>query len=90
MGTYNFLQKIATVLNEYSKVTQKQDNNAFVIKYNNKKARKVSKLLYENSTIYLDRKYNIFLEFCRLEEESSRRRSTNIGESCDANTEINN
>ena len=45
------------------------------------------KLLNEIS-LYLDRKYEKFLEFCRLEEESSRRLSSNIGEGCDANPEI--
>jgi hypothetical protein len=30
-----------------------------------------------------------YLEFCRLEEESFRRLSSNIGEGCDANPEIN-
>ena len=38
--------------------------------------------------IYLDRKYNKYLEFCRLEEESSKRLSSKIGEGCDANPEV--
>lgn len=44
--------------------------------------------LYENATIYLERKYNKYLEFCRLEEESSLRKSSKIGEGCDANPEV--
>ena len=44
--------------------------------------------LYNNATIYLDRKYNKYLEICRLWEESHKLLSDNIGESCDANTEI--
>lgn len=46
------------------------------------------KYLYENSTIYLDRKYEKFKEICRLSEKSDRLLEDNIGESCDGNTEI--
>ena len=40
------------------------------------------KYLYENATIYLDRKYEKFKEICYIAI------SDNIGESCDGNTEI--
>lgn len=36
----------------------------------NRKAKKVADLLYKNSTIYLDRKYEKYLDFCRHYEES--------------------
>ena len=81
VGTEKFLIKITEILGQYCKVTLKQDNNAFRITYSNKKAREVARKLYENSTIYLDRKYDIYLKFCRLEEESSRRLSSKNGES---------
>ena len=51
-------------------------------------SRKIAMYLYGNATIYLNRKYEKFLEFCRIEEESSKRQSSNIGEPCDGNTEI--
>lgn len=51
-------------------------------------ARAVGRVLYENSTIYLDRKYEIFKSFCRFEEESWRVKSSKIGEGCDANPEV--
>lgn len=51
-------------------------------------ARKVARYLYEKATVYLDRKYEKYLYFCRLEEESSLRKSSKIGEGWDANTEI--
>lgn len=35
----------------------------------------------------MDRKYNKYLEFCRLEEESPRRKSSKIGGFCNENTE---
>lgn len=45
-----------------------------------------------NLTIYLNRKYklyNFFKNGCRSLEEFNELLQTNIGESCDANTEIN-
>lgn len=52
------------------------------------KARKIARLLYEKATIYLNRKYQIYKQFCQLEEESSMKKSSKIGEGCDANTEV--
>jgi hypothetical protein len=48
-----------------------------------KNAYLVSSILYKNSTIYLDRKYKKYLEYCRLYEESYRESETKIGEDCD-------
>lgn len=48
----------------------------------------LAKYLYSNATIYLDRKYEKYLEYCRLYEESYRELQTNIGKGCDANPEI--
>lgn len=44
--------------------------------------------MYDNCTIYLDRKYNKYLEYCRLYEESCKELQTKIGEGCDANPEV--
>ena len=49
---------------------------------------RIMQYLYENATIYLDRKYEKYKEICRLYEESYRELEGNIGEGCDANTEI--
>jgi hypothetical protein len=88
VGTKDFLQRIVEFLGEYTKVCPKQNNKAYKISYSNYKARKVARMLYKDSTIYLERKYKIYEEFCRLEEESSLRKSSKIGESCDANPEV--
>lgn len=48
----------------------------------------LAKYLYENATIYLDRKYERYLQYCRLYEKSNKLLQTNIGEGCDANSEI--
>ena len=45
-------------------------------------------LIYKDSNIYLTRKYNKYLTFCRSLEKSDELLQTNIGESCDANPEI--
>ena len=49
---------------------------------------KNNKLIYDNCTIYLNRKYEKFIYFRQLYEKSYRPIQTNIGEGCDANTEI--
>ena len=84
VGTLELLQKIQKILNEKgslrSKSSEKTTNKAFSLTYSSSVARKIARLLYENSSIYLERKYNIYKLFCQLEEESSRRISTKIGE----------
>ena len=49
---------------------------------------KNNRLIYDNCTIYLDRKYEKFIYFRQLYEKSYRPIQTNIGEGWDANTEI--
>lgn len=44
--------------------------------------------LYNKATIYLDRKYSRYLEYCRLPAKSGGLYQDNIGEDCDVNTEI--
>lgn len=45
-------------------------NETYVIQTTHKKAYETLKFLYQDATIYLDRKYEKFLEICRLYEES--------------------
>jgi hypothetical protein len=47
-----------------------------------------NQLLYENSNIYLERKYNIYQKFCRYEQECSNAKSSKIGEGWNANPEV--
>lgn len=94
VGTEMFLVGLEKFLNIKgyvgSKNSKNYDNKAFELKYASVKARKVARLLYENSNIYLDRKYKIYENFCRYEEESSSNRikSSKISRSWDANTEV--
>ena len=51
--------------------------------YSTAKANKAAELMYKNATIYLDRKYDIYInKFAAL-------KSSKIGEGWDANTEVN-
>ena len=92
LGTENFLQgvqnfiKIGGTLKNAS--TPLKPNKAWLLQYGSLKSRIAARLLYENATIYLDRKYNIYKEFCRVEEESSTLQSSKIGESWNANAEV--
>ena len=93
VGTNEFLTELQNVLQIEGCLRNKSyanyKNNASELKYSNFKARQVARLLYENSTIYLDRKYKMFEDFCRFEEESSRAKSSKISRRWDANTEVN-
>lgn len=57
--------------------------------YSGKKAIIIGDLLYKNSTIQLTRKYEVYLKFCRCYGKPLQLLESNIGESCDANPEIN-
>ena len=92
VGTQSFLQKVQSFLGIDGFIKNKSyaghHNNAFELKYSNFKARQVARLLYENSSVYMVRKYKIFEEFCRFEEESLRAKSSKISRRWDANTEV--
>lgn len=92
VGTELFLKSINKLFKNKGYVKNKSsegwDNKAFSLSFSDVPSRKIARYLYENATIYLNRKYEKFLEFCRIEEESSKRQSSNIGKLCDGNTEI--
>lgn len=86
-GMQDFLQIEGTIRN---KTCTNWKNQAYDLKYGGVKARQVTRLLYENSSIYLNRKYNRYLQFCSFEEESSTAKSSKIERRCNANIEVNN
>lgn len=94
VGTERFLTELENFLTIKGFIKNKSSktnvNKAFELKYAGTKARKIARLLYENSNVYLDRKYKIYENFCRYEEESSSNRikSSKISRSWDANTEV--
>ena len=88
-GTQAFLEGIKNFINRDGTLrSSSQSNNVKILSYSSLKSRIVARFLYENSSIYLERKYNVYKEFCRVEEESSTLQSSKIGESWNANTEI--
>ena len=92
VGTENFLKSINKLFGNKGYIKNKSctnwENKAYSLSFSSVPSRKLARYLYENATIYLDRKYLKYLEFCRIEEESSRRKSSKIGEGCDANPEV--
>lgn len=91
-GTPMFLQGIQSQLGVTGTIRNESCNayksQVYTLHYSGLKARKVSRILYENANVYLTRKYNIYKLFCQAEEESSVLKSSKIGGSCDANTEV--
>ena len=92
VGTLDFLNEVQKYIgikgSIYKATYGKKVTEAVCLGYNSLKARQVARILYENSTIYLQRKYDIFKLFCQAEEESSRLKSSKIGEGWNANTEV--
>lgn len=93
LGTEEFLNSLKNYLPLHYdyKLISKQGTSAKSLSIGGRNAFELTKYLYSNATIYLDRKYKKYLEYCRLYEESDRLQSGNIGEtpSIEDNTEIN-
>lgn len=90
-GSIELLQYIDRYINlksHYRKRLGESGNYTYWLSYRSLQARRVARLLYENATIYLDRKYSIYKEFCRLEQECSQMQSSKIGEGWNVNPEV--
>ena len=90
LGTESFLNRIQTIYNTKHKYrdANKDQNITKQLCFAGKSAFKFLSWLYKDSTIYLERKFNRYKECCRLYEESYKLLRSNIGEGCDANSEI--
>lgn len=98
ISTKEFLLEIQSILKNYdvdSKIVsdKRYKGNTKILKFSVKNSKKLLKILYSNASIYLDRKYNRYLffkkEFCRSSKELDELLANEIGESCDANPEVN-
>jgi intein/homing endonuclease len=94
VGTVEFLESVNSFIKPVKGKIRSKDykdhpNKAYRLNYTYISARKVARYLYENATVYLDRKYNKFLEFCHFEEGSSTAKSSKIGEDWNVDTEVN-
>lgn len=89
-GTLNFLNRIRKAFPQFTKVYSEVDSRTNKIQHklacSSDKADEVAYKLYENSSIYLDRKFEKFAALCKLHKNSEK--SGKIGEGCDANTEV--
>ena len=91
LGTKEFLKVIMSYLNIEETLFHNHNNKKEVTMYiqaSSRKAMYVLHKLYDNCSIYLNRKYEKFIYFCRIFEKSNMLKQTNIGEGCDADTEI--
>ena len=95
LGTYEFISMVKTILEKnnihISNVNQKSAENVYTIQLSQNNSILLINYLYNDSTIYLDRKYNLYKFFCkgcRSVKEFTELLSGNIGEDCDVNTEI--
>lgn len=76
LGTVDFLREMETLIpfkplkNIYLKHKNRNNFITGVWSKEGKTAYEFAKYLYENSTIFLDRKYDVYLEYCRLYEKS--------------------
>lgn len=92
VGTLNFVASVNKLFKNKGYIRNKSctnwENKAYSLSFSSVPSRKIARFLYENSNVYLERKYNKYLEFCSLEDESPLRKSSKIGGSCDGNTEV--
>ena len=87
LGTIDFLSGVQKIFPQFLNINKHaKDNKVYDIRCSCKKADYVSYKLYGHATVYLDRKFKKFATLCRLYNASEK--SNNIGEGCDANTEI--
>lgn len=85
-GTEDFLKTLASYFDETYGITKHEHH--ITLKYGIKASKNILNKLYENSTIYLDRKYNRYLFFknnCRSAKELAELLASENGEDCDVN-----
>lgn len=68
LGTEEFLTELKKYIPIRCKVSKCYNKRLFHINFTRKRAYQFANYLYNNSTIYLDRKRNKYIEYCRLYE----------------------
>lgn len=84
-GTENFLIELSKYFNETYSIIKNE--NHYTLKYSINASKRILNLLYNNSKIYLDRKYNrySFFKNCRSAKELAELLASENGEGCDVN-----
>lgn len=88
-GTEEFLTKLCNYLPERLRLYSTSTPFLFTVETTGPKAMKILHYLYDNSTVYMDRKKNLFLDYCRSYEKSYELLEGKNGEDCDVNTVLN-
>lgn len=89
LGTEEFLKRLVTYLPIQFKIRKELNRTVWIGRCTGKSSIKNLNFLYNDCSIYLDRKYQRYLEFCRLSEKSDKLLQGKIGEDCDVNPEVN-
>lgn len=89
LGTEEFLTTLQQQLPLETDNKISNNRNIKVLIFNSKRGAYVSSILYKGASIYLERKYLKYKEFCRLHEGSYRELSSKYGEDCDVNPVVN-
>ena len=90
VGTEDMIYELFKDVGVYTNIYHhaKHDEKTLTISVSSSNAKSILDYMYKDSTVYLDRKFNKYLEICRLWEKSHRGLQGNIGEGLTANTEI--
>lgn len=87
-GTTEMLNTISTILGKPNcKLQSKPNTKCMELCFNHFTALSILHKIYNNASIYLKRKYQLYKEYCRVYEELYTLSRGKIGEGCDANTE---
>lgn len=91
LGTKHMLSNLQHWLPlEYEKTLyKKSDNNVYVLAFQGKTGFHIANYLYKNSNIRLERKYNVYSEYCRLYLEEYGLQLGKYGELWEGNTVVN-
>lgn len=91
LGTFDMLSNIQhnIPLMFENKIYDKSEESVKVLSFNGKTAFFVANYIYKGCNIKLERKYNKYLDYCRLYLEEYGLRLGKYGESCNANTVVN-
>ena len=88
-GTKDFLEELRNYIPINLDIHSSSSGNTYVLNTACRKAMVLLHYLYDDCSLFLDRKYNLFINFCRSYEESYESLGGKIGEDCDVNSEVN-
>lgn len=88
-GTKEFLEGLNNYIPVNLDIHNSSSGGTYVLNTACRKAMALLHYLYDNCSLFLDRKYNLFINFCRSYEESYELLESKIGEGYNINPEVN-